>query len=364
MTSPPQQVYQKVLECARDIYSHTEWESLRSHLITTLPKLISSSLTYYAATEPKTQSTYELVDQSKGAKIEKLQPAFEEHMKEAPIIRRSYGKAPGQVMKISDYLSQREFHETGLYHEYYKPLGLEDAMVVTLPAPPTVVSTLVLSRENRSFTEKDRALLQLLAPHIVQACLNAEKIENRLEISKQPLRLLESLDQGALLVAPDGTIHYATQQAQTSLTYYFPEYSNSPQKLPEPIKHWFSAQKEKWADSHSLATLTSYEIDQNEKRLEIQFAKNLVEKDFVLLLKEKSFAVPHQQLQSLGLSPREAEVLYWLAQGKTNPEVAMILNANPATIKKHVERILSKLGVENRSAATIKVIEVLGLPPA
>lgn len=362
MTSPPQQVYQKVLECARDIYSHTDWDALRSHLITTLPKLISSSLTYYAATEPKTQSTYELDDQSKGAKIEKLQPAFEEHMSEAPIIRRSYGKAPGQVMKISDYLSQREFHQTGLYHEYYKPLGLEDAMVITLPAPATVVSTLVLSRENRSFTEKDRTLLQLLAPHIVQACLNAEKIERRLEISKQPLRLLESLDQGALLVSTEGFIHYATQQAQTSLACYFPEHAATPQKLPEPIKNWFLAQKEKWLDAASLANLTPYQIEKNEKRLEIQFAQNLVEKDFVLLLREKSSAVPHAQLQSLGLSPREAEVLYWIAQGKTNPEVAMILNANPATIKKHVERILAKLGVENRSAATIKVIELMGLP--
>ena len=53
----------------------------------------------------------------------------------------------------------------------------------------------------------------------------------------------------------------------------------------------------------------------------------------------------------LGLTPRETEVLSWIAQGKTNYEIGMILSACTGTICKHVERILSKLCVENRTAA-------------
>jgi DNA-binding NarL/FixJ family response regulator len=64
-------------------------------------------------------------------------------------------------------------------------------------------------------------------------------------------------------------------------------------------------------------------------------------------------------LGSLGLSPREAEVLTWVAQGKTNYEIGVILRACTGTICKHVERILSKLCVENRTAAAVVAIAAL-----
>jgi DNA-binding NarL/FixJ family response regulator len=59
---------------------------------------------------------------------------------------------------------------------------------------------------------------------------------------------------------------------------------------------------------------------------------------------------------SLGLSPRETEVLTWIAQGKTNHEIGVILDAATGTICKHVEHILCKLGVENRTAAAVIAI--------
>ncbi|PYK28724.1 MAG: hypothetical protein DME52_00005 [Verrucomicrobia bacterium] len=64
-------------------------------------------------------------------------------------------------------------------------------------------------------------------------------------------------------------------------------------------------------------------------------------------------------LGSLGLTPREAEVLTWIAQGKTNYEIGMILSACTGTICKHVEHILAKLNVENRTAAAIVAIAAL-----
>lgn len=64
-------------------------------------------------------------------------------------------------------------------------------------------------------------------------------------------------------------------------------------------------------------------------------------------------------LISLGLSPREAEVLLWVAQGKTNPEVASILGISEETVKKHMKQILAALAVETRTAATLRALEVL-----
>lgn len=57
------------------------------------------------------------------------------------------------------------------------------------------------------------------------------------------------------------------------------------------------------------------------------------------------------ELAHLGLSPRETEVLGWVIQGKTNPEIGAILGISHRTAQKHLERIYTRLGVENRHAA-------------
>ncbi len=58
-----------------------------------------------------------------------------------------------------------------------------------------------------------------------------------------------------------------------------------------------------------------------------------------------------EDLQALGLTPREAEVLFWVTQGKTNEDVTVILGTSMSAVKKHLGRIYEKLGVENRTAA-------------
>jgi DNA-binding NarL/FixJ family response regulator len=64
-------------------------------------------------------------------------------------------------------------------------------------------------------------------------------------------------------------------------------------------------------------------------------------------------------LQRLGLTPREAEVLLWVAQGKSNGDIGTILGMSEGTVKKHLEHIFEKLGVESRNAATLCALEEL-----
>ena len=69
-----------------------------------------------------------------------------------------------------------------------------------------------------------------------------------------------------------------------------------------------------------------------------------------------------EPLLALGLTPRAAEALLWLAQGKTNSEIATILGITESTVKKHVQEMFEKLGVETRGAATVRALEVLNSP--
>ena len=66
-----------------------------------------------------------------------------------------------------------------------------------------------------------------------------------------------------------------------------------------------------------------------------------------------------EPLLKLGLTPRAAEALLWLAQGKTNSDIATILGITESTVKKHVQEMFEKLGVETRGAATVRALEAL-----
>ena len=64
-------------------------------------------------------------------------------------------------------------------------------------------------------------------------------------------------------------------------------------------------------------------------------------------------------LLKLGLTPRAAEALLWVAQGKTNSDIATILGITESTVKKHVQEMFEKLGVETRGAATVRALEAI-----
>jgi len=61
-------------------------------------------------------------------------------------------------------------------------------------------------------------------------------------------------------------------------------------------------------------------------------------------------------LKSMGLTERETEVLTWVAEGKSNRDVGIILGIKSATVKKHLEHIFRKIGVETRTAAVAFVL--------
>jgi DNA-binding NarL/FixJ family response regulator len=88
--------------------------------------------------------------------------------------------------------------------------------------------------------------------------------------------------------------------------------------------------------------------------------------DWLVVLREVSDAATVEAtMQALALTQRESEVLYWVVKGKTNRDIGDILGASPATVKKHLERIYEKLGVETRTAAAgLAMQKVRALNPA
>jgi DNA-binding NarL/FixJ family response regulator len=77
---------------------------------------------------------------------------------------------------------------------------------------------------------------------------------------------------------------------------------------------------------------------------------------------EPDFRSPAPLAEQLGLTDREAETLLWVAQGKSNADIATILGNSEKTVKKTLGHVFEKLGLESRTAAALRAVEVLSAP--
>jgi DNA-binding NarL/FixJ family response regulator len=77
---------------------------------------------------------------------------------------------------------------------------------------------------------------------------------------------------------------------------------------------------------------------------------------------QPDFSSPVPLVEKLGLTEREAETLLWVAQGKSNADIAAILGNSEKTVKKTLGHIFEKLGLESRTAAALQAVEVLAVP--
>ena len=80
----------------------------------------------------------------------------------------------------------------------------------------------------------------------------------------------------------------------------------------------------------------------------------------MLLLQRRPFSLPSARIDGASLTPRETEVLSWVAKGKTNRDIGDILAMSPRTVNKHLEHVFEKLGVETRAAAAALASRTFG----
>jgi DNA-binding CsgD family transcriptional regulator len=166
---------------------------------------------------------------------------------------------PTRIIAVSDLLTQRQFRNTALYQEIFKPLEVEFQLVVGCHSPGQIAGVTIT--RDREFTAVERQLAQAIAPHLALAHRN----------------------------------HSALSALRAEIT--------------------------SWRESQQGGTSPGRDA-----------------------------------LQALGFTPREAEVLSWIIQGKRDVEIAQIVGASPRTVQKHVQSILSKLGVETRTAAAMEAL--------
>lgn len=152
-------------------------------------------------------------------------------------------------------------------------------------------------------------------------------------------QLAQSLDRALLVIDGDGRVVFRTLRAAHLLHKHLP--GHEPGRFPPEL-----AGVERRESPHGILLVR-------------RFATKDGDPLNVVYLGEEHAPPGPAELVALGLTPRQAEVLYWIAQGKTNAETSIILGTSPRTIDKHVEQLLERLGVENRLAAAAKANDIL-----
>ncbi len=173
------------------------------------------------------------------------------------------------------------------------------------------------------------------------------EVERRRAAERQ---LEDSLDQAVIVAGPDSDLQFCTQHAWELLGRYFDACATN--NLPPAIAAWCHTD-----DAHHAPLVFERPDGQLHVRL---YAEREPGATVILRLDEKLNIAGPDLLRQLGLTPREAEVLYWGTQGKTTPEIGIILGAASNTVKEHLVNIFAKLGVETRTAAALRAMEILG----
>jgi DNA-binding CsgD family transcriptional regulator len=251
-------------------------------------------------------------------------------LKEHPICLRQQEGHFGPL-KLSDFLTRRELHRTWAYDFGFAPFDVEYQFEVSIPSPLWHTKTFLFNRSGggRDFTERDRLALDLLQPHLARIW-RAARTRRLLSAALAELdRVDEHSGRGVILLGLGGEIEFASPPTQRLLREFFPGLSAD--RLPATI--------EEWLESGATTPLIR-------RRGAQQLSVDRV--DDALLLEERR--------EEVQLTAREREVLAWVAQGKTNAEIARLLWLAPSTVRKHLENVYAKLGVSTRTAAVARFL--------
>ena len=176
---------------------------------------------------------------------------------------------------------------------------------------------------------------------------------------KQARTTLDRLDQAAVTIhEAEGRIVWKTPQAWTLLNDYF---GMVDEQAPPPLMEWIVKVREAASRGQDAPII----LERDTKRLLGSVHPGDSDQELVITLREENRGDLIQALSAaFGLTLREAEVLFWVVNGKTNREIGMILGSSRRTVDKHLEHVFEKLGVETRTSAAglaMKRVKMLAL---
>lgn len=156
----------------------------------------------------------------------------------------------------------------------------------------------------------------------------------------------------------DGRVLWSTPQATRLLGALFSPEPGEGYLLPPSVRDWILKAQ---SGAGNPAEGIDIQDGLSERTLKLSYVGQIGAREVLLRIMEDTSARDEDVLRKAfgAVTQREAEVLAWIARGKSNRDIAEILGLSPRTVNKHLEQIYAKIGVENRAAAAAMAVRAL-----
>lgn len=289
-----------------------------------------------------------------------------EHLDEhplLPIIKRDRDDYTPRVGRWSDFIAFRQFQNTALYNNFFRHFGTRHQVAFTLRITEKSVIGVSFNRNKNDFSKGDVDSLTLFAPHVgslLHHLVTQMELQSALALQQMAQEHL------AIIIVDDAcTVLFATPAARRLCNDCLTEEIDG--GLPAELRAWLN--RDPLPEKQSLTVQgKSAQIvvscGRRTKWSECDETRIVAQKNsqkFVRLLRltEQVTSLKGMVPPECGLTPREVEVLTWMARGKRNSEIALILGVSERTVDKHRENLFVKLGVETRTAAVAMLLETM-----
>ena len=282
---------------------------------------------------------------------------FNQFVSQHPLFHHWEGHAVAPA-RWSEFVTLRELREKAIHREYFRYAEVNYQLGTASVGGTSGDVAVACNRRSCDFTAAEKQLLGMMTPHFEQAM--------KLAVGRAALGQVRSCEGiaanigAAMIVTDAGAVLFCNPKAQALCEKFFGRFNGIPAKVAE----WLTGNylRALSIPKEETILIVECEVAQPAEVVLADLSGNgLTGKTIYLLrLAERSNTPLEVALQTLGLTPREAEVLSWMAKGKRNAEIAIILGMRVATVGKHAENIFRKLEVENRTTAIARAWETVG----
>jgi DNA-binding CsgD family transcriptional regulator len=350
--------HRKIAVFARSLYGLESVQVISQRVIQGLDDLIRCNSAWIVHNGRHTRSL-NIWAENVGPNLHKLAPTLWALRHEHPGIKnlRLYAT---RTIALSDLLPLHQWRKTALFNEVYSKLGMHEQLAGAFPYAWPELAGMIVNRSRRTFTERDRLVLNLLRFHVSEACRNANMVEvNTAEAIAEAFVPL--LDGGTIVLDRTDNVLFISAQAHQHLESFFALEKPFRGGIPETVRQWVRRELGTFdTDALAVRPPQTLVIRRGETTLQVRLSPGPAV--HVLVLRVEAPGCDVEKLRPIGLGHRATEVLYWVGQGKTNEEIALILGMSRGTVKTHLKTVFARLGVENRASAAATISAFLAWP--
>lgn len=257
----------------------------------------------------------------------------------------------------TDFMPIEEFHRTELHRYALAPIGINYQIGGILAVLGETSHVITIHRTHRNFTEHEREILNTLHSHLVTSYVNALACTQANQSVAEIKAVVETAPGAYGYYYRDGQLAWLQPRAEEWLAEFFPDEVKTGERIPQSMNQLV---RESLANEHAPKQL---ECVRDGEILKVCLGGSPLGGLIVRLERKPRTPLPRFRPVSQ-LTPRENEVLQWMAEGKRNGEIAAILDISERTVEKHVAKILEEFKVENRATAIIRAMELCAMQNA